>query len=167
MTDGTYNFGFIDDSEHTGPIIYTPVDNSKGYWGFTSTGYQVGDGSFVNTQINGISDTGTSLILIAREASDAYWAQVSSARYDSNIAAISYDCSETIPDFYFGVEGSKIKVPASLINYGYADNTGQRCFGGIQSSGNLGDLSIFGDVALKAALCVYDEANMQVGWAQK
>ena len=36
---GKYNFGYIDSSAYTGPLSYTPVDNSKGDWRFTADGY--------------------------------------------------------------------------------------------------------------------------------
>ncbi|KAH8670925.1 aspartic peptidase domain-containing protein [Xylariales sp. PMI_506] len=41
--EGTYNFGWIDDSLYTGTISYTDVDSSEGYWMFTASGYSVGD----------------------------------------------------------------------------------------------------------------------------
>lgn len=35
---GSYQFGYIDSSKYTGSITYTSVDNSQGFWGFTSSG---------------------------------------------------------------------------------------------------------------------------------
>lgn len=35
---GSYDFGYIDSSKYTGSITYTGVDNSQGFWGFTSSG---------------------------------------------------------------------------------------------------------------------------------
>jgi aspergillopepsin I len=164
LADGNYNFGFIDDTEHKGPIIYTPVDSSRGYWGFTSTGYSVGNDNFVYTNTDSIADTGTSLILLPNSTVQDYWSHVRSSYYDSNIAAIAFDCSESLPDFTFGVGDSSITVPGPLISYGYADDQGQNCFGGIQA---ISGLTLFGDVAMKAALVVFDDGNKRVGWAQK
>lgn len=163
QTNGTYNFGFIDDSEHRGEIIYTKADTSR-YWTFTSPNYQVGDRA-VQTSVTGIADTGTSLLLLPDNVVNDYWSGVRSAKKDPNIANfISYECSESIPDFYFGVENSKIHISADLINYGGAG--GSRCFGGIQSSSGVG-INIYGDIAFKAALVVFDDANSRLGFAQK
>jgi hypothetical protein len=62
--NGTYNFGFIDSSLHTGDIAYTAVDNSNGFWGFTATSFAVGTGTASTTSITGIADTGTTLMLL-------------------------------------------------------------------------------------------------------
>ena len=43
---GSYDFGYINESEHTGEIKYTPVDSTRGFWGFSPTGFQVGNSSF-------------------------------------------------------------------------------------------------------------------------
>ena len=40
--DGTYEFGFIDDSKYNGSISYAPVDNSRGYWQVEVTKIKVG-----------------------------------------------------------------------------------------------------------------------------
>ncbi|KAG6094254.1 hypothetical protein E4U31_006337, partial [Claviceps sp. LM219 group G6] len=34
-TDGKYNFGYIDAAAHKGPITYSPIDNSGGFWNWT------------------------------------------------------------------------------------------------------------------------------------
>lgn len=39
---GTYEFGKIDDSKHTGSINYTPVNNGDGFWGIESQSYTIG-----------------------------------------------------------------------------------------------------------------------------
>jgi hypothetical protein len=51
-----------------------------------------------------------------------------------------------------------------LINFAPVD--GNTCFGGLQSDDGIG-FSIFGDVAIKAALVVFDLGNKRLGWAQK
>jgi aspergillopepsin I len=52
---GTYDFGFIDSSKHTGQITYTDVDNSQGFWMFTADGYAVGNSGSNGNQISGIA----------------------------------------------------------------------------------------------------------------
>ena len=37
-TEGSYDFGFIDNSKYSGSIHYTSVDNSNGFWQFSAGG---------------------------------------------------------------------------------------------------------------------------------
>ncbi|OAQ58849.1 secreted aspartic proteinase precursor [Pochonia chlamydosporia 170] len=165
-TNGKYNFGYIDDSEHTGSITYTAVDNSQGFWGFTSSGYAVGGGQTNGQSISGIADTGTTLLLLDDSTVSAYYSQVSGAQYDSSQGGYTFSCSTSLPDFTFGIESSAITIPGAYMNYAPTDDSGATCFGGIQSSSGIG-FNIFGDIALKAALVVFDGGNMRLGWAPK
>ncbi|OLN81499.1 Endothiapepsin [Colletotrichum chlorophyti] len=161
---GKYNFGYIDSSAYTGSITYTPVNTANGWWQFTSTGYQVGSASFVSSSVTGIADTGTTLLLLPSSIVTAYYKQISGARYDSSQGGYTFPCSATVPSFTFGVGSSRITVPASYLNY--APVTSTTCFGGLQSNSGIG-ISIFGDIALKAAFVVFNGGTNQVGWAAK
>ncbi|KAG8411663.1 hypothetical protein J3459_016327 [Metarhizium acridum] len=77
-----------------------------------------------------------------------------------------FDCSSELPDFSFGVGQAKITIPGSIINYAPTQEGGSTCYGGIQGSGQIGQ-NIFGDIALKAALVVFDAGNNRLGWAPK
>ncbi|PNP40557.1 endothiapepsin precursor [Trichoderma gamsii] len=154
-TPGSYIFGAIPSDASN--VLYAPVDNSQGFWQF-STSSDIG-GSF-----SAIADTGTTLLLASDDLVSAYYQNVQGAREDQQQGGYVFDCSTTLPDFTFTVGDGKITVPGSLINYGQA--SGSECFGGIQSSGGL-PFAIFGDIALKAAYVVFDSGNTQVGWAQK
>ncbi|EXJ96072.1 aspergillopepsin I [Capronia coronata CBS 617.96] len=161
---GTYNFGFIDGSKHTGAITYTPVNTANGFWEFTGTGYGVGDGSFQQISIDAIADTGTTLLLLDDSIVSDYYSQVSSARYDNTQGGYIFPCSASLPDFVVGIEDYHAVVPGSFINF--APATGSTCYGGIQSNQGLG-FSIYGDVFLKAVFAVFDSDNTQVGFAPK
>lgn len=58
---GSYDFGYIDKSKHTGSLTYTEVDNSDGYWMFTANGYGIGDGQTSSEPVRGIAGTCHSL----------------------------------------------------------------------------------------------------------
>jgi aspergillopepsin I len=62
--DGAYDFGYTDSSKYTGSITYTDVDSSNGFWEYPSTSYQVGGQAYDNSGYTGISDTGTTLVLM-------------------------------------------------------------------------------------------------------
>ncbi|KAK2591844.1 hypothetical protein QQS21_010453 [Conoideocrella luteorostrata] len=164
--DGKYNFGYIDDSEYAGSITYTPVDSSQGFWTFTSTGYAVGGSTLKRTSISGIADTGTTLLLLPDSVVNAYYSHVSGASYDDQQGGYTFACGTSLPNFTFGVSGSKITIPGSFMNYAPTDDSGQTCFGGLQSSSGIG-INIFGDIALKAAFVVFDGGNNRLGWAPK
>ncbi|KAL4722242.1 hypothetical protein ACLX1H_011022 [Fusarium chlamydosporum] len=163
---GKYNFGFIDTSAYKGKIGYASVDSSQGFWDFTATGYSIGSASLNRSPIDGIADTGTTLLLLPDAVASAYYAKVSGARYDSNQGGYTFRCSSTLPNFSFAVGGVTITVPGSYINYAPVTDGSSTCFGGIQSSDDIG-INIFGDIALKAAFVVFDGGNQRVGWAQK
>ncbi|EQB55064.1 hypothetical protein CGLO_05040 [Colletotrichum gloeosporioides Cg-14] len=163
-TPGKYNFGYIDSSAYTGAITYVSIDNSDGWWQFTSSGYSVGSASFTSTSLNGIADTGTTLLLLPQSVVTAYYAKISGAKYDSSQGGYTFPCSATVPSFTFGVGSARVTIPASYLNY--APVSTSTCFGGLQSSSGIG-INIFGDVALKAAFVVFDGASNRLGWAAK
>jgi aspergillopepsin I len=167
---GSYNFGFIDQAAYTGDITYTPVDSSQGFWKFSASGYSIGTGNFSSTEISGIADTGTTLLLLPASIVKAYYAKVSGARYDSNQAGYVFSCAATLPDFTFGVGNAKITIPGSYINFAPvdgSDGTDTQCYGGIQEDTGIG-FAVYGDIALKAAFVVFDGGNTtRLGWASK
>ncbi|KAI1124001.1 secreted aspartic proteinase precursor [Nemania abortiva] len=161
---GTYDFGFIDASKHTGSITYASISTSQGFWEFTSSGYAVGSGTFKSTSIDGIADTGTTLLYLPSTIVSAYWSTVSGAKSNSAAGGYVFPCSATLPNFTFGVGSARIVIPGSYMNY--APYSGTTCFGGLQSSSGIG-INIFGDVALKAAYVVFDASTPRIGWASK
>ncbi|GAW24104.1 hypothetical protein ANO14919_136850 [Xylariales sp. No.14919] len=161
---GSYDFGYIDSSKYTGSITYATVSTRQGFWEFAASGYAVGSGSFKSTSLDGIADTGTTLLYLPSTVVSAYWSTVSGARNDNSAGGYTFPCSATLPDFTFGVGTARIVIPGEYINY--APYTSTTCFGGIQSSSGIG-INIFGDVALKAAYVVFDTNGPRIGWASK
>ncbi|KAM0245902.1 hypothetical protein ACHAP5_005052 [Fusarium lateritium] len=163
---GTYNFGYIDSSAYTGKIGYAAVDSSQGFWDFTASGYAVGSAALNKSPIDGIADTGTTLLLLPDSINSAYYAKVSGAKYSSSYGGYVFSCSATLPNFSFAVGGVTITIPGSYINYAPVQEGSSTCLGGIQPSDDIG-INIFGDIALKAAFVVFDGGNKRVGWAKK
>lgn len=161
---GTYDFGYIDSSKYTGSLVYTPVSTSNGFWEFTSTGYAIGTAATVSTSIDGIADTGTTLLYLPDAVVTAYYKKVSGAKYDSTQGGYTFPCSATLPNFSAVIGGAKRTVPGSYINY--APVTSSTCFGGIQSNTGIG-FSIFGDIFLKSQYVVFDSNGPRLGFAQQ
>lgn len=165
ITASSYLFGGIDATQYNGSIAYTPVSTSQGFWSWTSTGYAVGSGAFQSESIDGIADTGTTLLLLPDAIVTAYWGSVSSAQYSSSQGGYIFDCDDTLPSFTFGVSSATITVPGTYLNY--APASGNQCFGGLQSDDGIG-FAIFGDIALKSAYVIFENgATTQLGWASK
>ncbi|TQV90656.1 endothiapepsin precursor [Cordyceps javanica] len=161
---GKFTFGYIDKT--IGPITYTPVDASAGYWTWTSPGYAVGKEPFKRRALKGTLDTGTTIIIVPSDVVDDYYARVPGARYSASEHGHVFDCGAALPDFTFGVEAhATITVPGRYINASTADSVPGKCVGALQSG--AGDMVVFGAPALQAGVAVFDEARLRIGWANK
>jgi hypothetical protein len=165
---GTYDFGYIDTAKYTGAITYVDADASQGFWGFSASGYSVGTGATVGSDISGILDTGTTLIYIETSILRAYYAKVSGAKNDASQGGYVFPCSATLPNFSITVGGVKQTVPGKYINYAPVTDGSSTCFGGIQDSADVG-FNIFGDVFLKSKYIVHKMSggSPQLGFAQQ
>ncbi|KAF3765267.1 hypothetical protein M406DRAFT_346740 [Cryphonectria parasitica EP155] len=179
-TTGSYNFGYIDASAHTGTVYYADLITSGeygGFWTFAASGYTKSRRATkttpagltvtrADTAITGIADTGTTLLMLPDTVVSAYYAQVSGATDSEEEGGYIFSCSADLPDFTFGVGDGEITVPGSYINFEPISTGSSQCYGGIQSDSGIG-MAIFGDIALKAALVVFDSGNSRLGWAAK
>ncbi|KAG0161311.1 hypothetical protein PDIDSM_8845 [Penicillium digitatum] len=160
---GTYDFGFIDENKFIGSVAFTDVDNSDGFWSFTTDSHKIGSGS-TGGPITGIADTGTTLLLLPDSVVDAYYRQVKGARNSDSAGGYVFPCSANLPDFTVTISGYDAVVPGSLINYASVNPGSSSCFGGIQSNTGLG-FSIFGDFFLKSQYVVFDSEGPSLGFA--
>lgn len=115
---GTYNFGEIDESEYSGNISYMDVNSSQGWWEVNSTGYAVGSDTFINKTIDGIMDTGTSLLMLPDDVCQGYYAQVEGAEFSELEGGYTFNCSTPLPDLTLGFQGTLVTIPGSYFNYG-------------------------------------------------
>ncbi|RFU30355.1 hypothetical protein B7463_g5970, partial [Scytalidium lignicola] len=162
-TDGAYDFGSTDDSKFTGSLSYASVSSRNGFWEYPSTSYKVGSTTHSASGRTGISDTGTTLILMDDTAVDNYYAQVSGASFNSRQGGYIFPCSATLPSLSFRIGTSAYAtVPGSLINF--QDLGNGQCFGGLQSVGG-GSQNIYGDVFFNAYYGVFSADGPQFGFA--
>jgi len=162
---GTYDFGYIDSSKYTGAITYVNADTSQGFWGMTASAYSIGTGASTKASIEGILDTGTTLMYVDAAIARAYYAKVSGAKNDSTQGGYIFPCTATLPNFSITVGGVKQVVPGKHINYApIGDGT---CFGGMQPNDGIG-MSIFGDIFLKSKYIVHEMGSTpRLGFAQQ
>ncbi|KAF1923241.1 Asp-domain-containing protein [Didymella exigua CBS 183.55] len=165
---GTYDFGFIDSTKYTGAITYVDVDSSNGFWGFSASGYKIGTSTAVSRSIDGIVDTGTTLIYVDTAIVNAYYAKVSGATNDSTQGGFVFPCSATLPNFAITVGGVLQTVPGKFINYSPVSSGSSTCFGGIQDNSDIG-FNIFGDIFLKSKYVIHDVStgSPRLGFAQQ
>ncbi|OAR00818.1 hypothetical protein LLEC1_04837 [Akanthomyces lecanii] len=161
---GKYTFGYIDKA--VGPVTYTAVDASAGYWTWTSPGYAVGKQPFKARKLTGTLDTGTTIMMLPADVVEDYYAGVPGTTYSAVEHGYVFDCGAMLPDFTFGVApDATITVPGAYIKGYGADSAPGKCIGTIQSG--AGDMVVFGAPALKAGVAVFDAGNTRIGWANK
>ena len=161
---GNYNFGYVDNSEYTGNITYTPIDVHTPLYQVSVEGYQVGSEDYRSYAWDSIVDTGTSQLLMPRTIVDNYYSDVSDVGMDPYTNMRIFPCSAKLPDFYFGIGNHRGLVPGSYINYGNYNRT--HCYGGIQSSEGI-PFGVFGDVMLKSQFVVFNLGTVKLGFANK
>lgn len=163
-TLGSYEFGRIDSTQFKGPLTYTKVDPSRGFWQVESTSFAVGDGE-KQTNPNSspaIIDSGTTLMLADDAVVRSYWRQVEGAKMDEE-GTVSFPCVADLPDFHIALGPSYMAtIPGELMNF--ARLAPNRCMGGMQSNQGQG-IQIYGGVLFKSQFVVFDGGNGTVGFA--
>jgi hypothetical protein len=97
----------------------------------------------------------------------AYYKQVSGSSNSEEYGGYVFKCSATLPSFSYGVGSATFTIPGSYLDYGPVEDGSSTCFGGLQSSDDVG-INIYGDVALKAAFVVFDgSSSPRLGFATK
>ncbi|KAJ5250266.1 hypothetical protein N7489_000676 [Penicillium chrysogenum] len=160
---GTYDFGYIDKKKFTGSLTYTDVDNSQGFWSFTADSYKVGTGS-AGPSIEGIADTGTTLLLLDDGVVSDYYKKVDGAKNNYSAGGYVFPCDADLPDFTVTIGSYDAVVPGKHIKYAPVTTGSSSCFGGIQSNSGIG-FSIFGDIFLKSQYVVFDAEGPRLGFA--
>lgn len=164
---GTYTFGHIDATAHTGSIHYIPLVPGAQFWEINYNGFNVGGNqNWYLSRWDAIVDTGTSLLLLQDDIVALYYDEVPTARYNSSWGVWEFPCATRLPDFKMGFGKWHTAVPGRYMNYTVIDPVTKRCMGGLQS--NMGTpFGIIGDIFLKAVFAVFDVENKRVGFAEK
>lgn len=122
---GAYEFGRIDNTKFTGAMTWVPIDNTQGFWQFTSEKFAV-DGGAAQAGTAGsqaIADTGTTLILADPKAVSAYYSKVQGAQNDEQAGGVTFPCNAKLPDLQLDVGGTMATVAGKFINFAQVDQT--------------------------------------------
>lgn len=166
--DSFYTFGFIDSTATNGQDpVYTPVDNSQGFWMFDSTSAKVGHKIIHRSDNTAIADTGTTLALVGDDLCEAVYGAIPGAKRNTQqqgwVFPTSTDLS-TIPAIQVAVGDTLFTInPEELPFQDLGDGT---YYGGIQSRGQQ-DFDIFGDVFLRSVYAIFDQGHTQFGATQR
>ncbi|KAK4188853.1 penicillopepsin [Podospora australis] len=162
---GAYEFGRIDHAKYTGDLTWIPSNTTRGFWKFDTSGFSVGSSTAPLKQIStghAIADTGTTLMLVAKEVSDAYWEQVPGAKFMPTVGGIAFPCNSTLPDLFIDVGGAyAAKVRGHDINFTTLKNG--FCYGGVQPTPSK--LQIWGNVFFRSQFVVFNGGNHSLGMA--
>ncbi|KAI2631739.1 secreted aspartic proteinase precursor [Xylaria nigripes] len=173
-SEGSFNFGYIDDKLHDSDIMYANVDTSEGYWSVQNTAFGIGGENLTYSYMNPktvIVDTGTTLLFAPDASVDTYFAKIPGANYSEEQYGYLVPCDAHLPDFLWELAddaGNVVKgaVPGPYLIYSHT--TDEMCFSGLQSISALsGVQGIFGDIFLKSAFFVFDIKGKRIGAASK
>jgi aspergillopepsin I len=120
---GVYEFGTIDTSKFVGDLIDVPVDASGGFWSIESTMFMVGEGDGTLQTVSrgataAIADTGTTLMLVNDEITEAYYAKVPNSQRSPQAGGWIFPCDTTLPDLLVSVGGTHlVRIPGTLAQF--------------------------------------------------
>ncbi|KJZ78660.1 hypothetical protein HIM_02051 [Hirsutella minnesotensis 3608] len=162
---GSYTFGTIDRSKFKGDLTWVPINDTMGFWQFSSEKFAVADGQPQPATPGGqaIADTGTTLILADAKIVEGYYNGVQGAQNNRQMGGVTVPCNAQLPDLMLDVGGAYMaRVAGSDINFApVGDGT---CFGGLQAA-PPGTMGIYGDIFFKSQFVVFNGGNNTLGIA--
>ncbi|KAG8670140.1 hypothetical protein FPOAC2_09484 [Fusarium poae] len=171
---GRFDFGYIDESKAKDNISWMASREDSPHWDvtFDMTAWTGSRQVWMAHTFEATIDTGTTLIFLPPDIAGLYWNDVPNMRVNPDLGdAFTFPCefAEELPDLMFKVPNTEhvLKIPGQYLNYSPTDDDPEYCWGGMQSSDDLGGITIIGDVALKALYVAFDLENNKVGFANK
>ncbi|KAI0485412.1 aspartic peptidase domain-containing protein [Xylaria cf. heliscus] len=173
-SDGSFNFGYIEDSLYDSDVVYTSIDTSDGFWGVKNTAFGISGENLTYSFLTPktvIVDTGTTLLFAPDASVDTYFAKIPGANFSEKEYGYVVPCDAKLPDFLWEISdeaGHVVKgaVPGEYLIY--AHTTDELCFAGLQAiSAFAGVQGIFGDIFLKSGFFVFDIKGKRFGAASK
>ncbi|KAF8879880.1 aspartic peptidase domain-containing protein [Gymnopilus junonius] len=144
IRNGELTFGGVDDTKITGDVSFVPITSTSpasNYWGIDQT-VSYGDSSEAILQSSGIVDTGTTLLLIATDAFQAYQ-KATGAKLD-----ITEQQFENLQSLFFNIGGTTFEFTPNAQIWPRSQNA-----------------ALDGFVWLQRFYSVFDTTNTQVGIA--
>ncbi|MCO5549754.1 hypothetical protein L7F22_003227 [Adiantum nelumboides] len=146
-----------------GKISYYDVSRVA-YW---QTGFkQFAAGSNDGVQnMDGIFDTGTSLIAAPSQQAAEFWKGVPNSQLSNDGTFYSYPCSQKINAKLTMPDGRSFTLNEKDLNFGKSPNDSSKCIGSVIVASTPGQI-IFGLSALKNFYSVFDFGNNRIGFTE-
>lgn len=171
---GRFDFGYIDKSIPSDNITWMETDPKSAHWDvtFDLTTWTGKDKTWWFHEFKATIDTGTTLMFLPDILASMYWFNVPGMRVDprlSNAFVFPCDIAKNLPDLKFKIPKTEhvLTIPGPYLNYGPVLGDSLFCWGGMQSADGLGEVTIIGDVMLKAVFIAFDLETGKVGFANK
>ncbi|KAI1786454.1 acid protease [Ganoderma leucocontextum] len=173
---GALNFGGVDSSRYTGDLNYVPITSTSPASNYVGIDQSIayGSGTTILSTTAGITDTGTTLLLIATDGFDAY-KTATGAEVDSTtgLLKISNSQYENLQSLFFTIGGTTYEFTANAqiwprsLNSALGGDSGSiyLVVSDLGSNSGQGLDFINGYSWLQRFYHVYDVANSQVGLA--
>lgn len=155
--DSFYTFGFIDKPTVTASgmtPVYTPIDNSQGFWMFDSASFSVNGHTTTQSGNTAIADTGTTLALVSDAMCKAIYAAIPGSSYNDQQQGYIFPSDTTadqLPAVQVAVGDHLFTINKEDLSFADAGNN--MVYGGIQSRGTM-TFDILGDTFLKSIYAV-------------
>jgi len=177
VTNGTLTFGGVDSSFLTGDVTYAPITSTSPaseYWGVDQTVTYGSSGTTILNTTAGIVDTGTTLLLLATDAFQAYQKATGGVEdKTTGLLTITEGQYNSLQSLYFNIAGTTFELtpnaqiwPRSLNSQiGGEDGKIYLIASDLGSNSGQGLDFINGFGWLQRFYSVFDTTNSQIGLA--
>ncbi|KAH7334392.1 aspartic peptidase domain-containing protein [Rhizoctonia solani] len=158
--------GGMDTAAFTGQMAFSPVLTTQGqpptFWTIRMGQATVGGNAVQTTSQFATIDTGTSVVIAPQADAQAIYAAIPGSQLGQN-GLFTYPCNAN-PDVALSFAGQNFNIKAADMSLG-SDATGTTCVGSIVPSAQR-NAWLVGDSFLKNVYTVFDQTNLQVGFAK-
>ena len=170
---GRFDFGALDETRTRDNVSWMATDAASPHWDvvFDLTSWAGADQTWWHHPFTATIDTGTTLMFLPDVLSSMYWYTIPGMRVDprlDNAYTFPCDFAKNLPDLRLKIPSTEhvLTIPGRYLNYGPTEADEGYCWGGMQSAGGM-NVTILGDVMLKALFVAFDIENERVGFANK
>lgn len=148
---------------YKGKISYYPL-TKVAYWQAKFKSFSAGKNGGVQN-VDGIFDTGTSLIAAPASIASTFWKGVQGAKLSSDGSYYAFPCDAKINARLSMPDGTSFKLDEKDVNIGRESSGSSQCVGAVIVASTPGQI-IFGLAALKNFYQVYDFGQNRIGMAK-
>ncbi|GAO13289.1 uncharacterized protein UV8b_00749 [Ustilaginoidea virens] len=169
-----FTFGYINDSVASGEMTWLASSPDSPHWDIQLelTAWRGAHPTWMYHRFQATVDTGTSLLFLPDALASRYWMSVPGARTAPFMLSGTYmfPCqgAPALPDLLFKLPRTEhvIRIPGPYLNYGPVEGDSSFCWGGMQSAVDM-NVTVLGDVMLKAVFVAFDVEGNRIGLANK